>query len=50
MLMSTDVTGGGYIGLWVILYFVLLVFLGVTCLRKGGPCGSSWASFCPSSG
>ncbi len=37
MLMSTDVTGGGYIGLWVILYFVLLVFLGVTCLRKGRP-------------
>ncbi len=35
MLLSTDVTGGGYIGLWAIVYLALAVFLGVTCLRKG---------------
>jgi hypothetical protein len=35
VLAATDVTSGGYVGFWVILYFAMLVFLGITCLRKG---------------
>ena len=30
-----DVTSGGFIGLWAIIYFILLVTLGIVSLRKG---------------
>jgi hypothetical protein len=30
-----DTTGGGFIALWAVIYFVLLIVLGVTSLRKG---------------
>jgi hypothetical protein len=30
-----DVTGGGVIGLWAVIYVVLLVTLGILSLRKG---------------
>jgi hypothetical protein len=30
-----DVTGGPFIALWAVLYFVLIVTLGITSLRKG---------------
>jgi hypothetical protein len=30
-----DVTSNGYIGLWAILYLALMIFLGITALRKG---------------
>ena len=35
--MSTlaDVTSGGFIGLWAVIYIVLIVTLGVLSLRKG---------------
>ncbi len=30
-----DVTSGGFIGLWTVVYVVLLLTLGVISLRKG---------------
>jgi hypothetical protein len=30
-----DVTNGGFIGLWAVLYFILLVTLGIMSIRKG---------------
>jgi hypothetical protein len=30
-----DVTSGGFIGLWAVLYVVLLVTLGILSIRKG---------------
>jgi hypothetical protein len=30
-----DVTSGGFIGLWAVIYVVLLVTLGILSLRKG---------------
>jgi hypothetical protein len=30
-----DLTSGGFIGLWVVIYFVLLLTLGFMSLRKG---------------
>ncbi len=33
--MIADVTGGGFIALWSVLYFVLLVTLGIMSIRKG---------------
>jgi hypothetical protein len=30
-----DVTSGGFIGLWAVIYFVLLLTLGLISLRKG---------------
>jgi hypothetical protein len=33
--MLADMTSGGYIGLWAVVYFALMIFLGVTALRKG---------------
>jgi hypothetical protein len=30
-----DATGGGFIALWAVIYFVLLVTLGILSLRKG---------------
>jgi hypothetical protein len=34
-MMFADVTSGGFIGLWAVLYFVLLVTLGIMSIRKG---------------
>ena len=30
-----DVTSGGFIGLWAVLYVILLVTLGIISIRKG---------------
>ena len=30
-----DVTSGGFIGLWAVIYVVLLVTLGILAIRKG---------------
>lgn len=30
-----DVTSGGYIGLWAVIYIVLIITLGVLSIRKG---------------
>jgi hypothetical protein len=30
-----DVTSGGFIGLWAVIYFVLMVTLGIMAIRKG---------------
>jgi hypothetical protein len=30
-----DVTSGGFVGLWAVLYFILLVTLGIMSIRKG---------------
>jgi hypothetical protein len=30
-----DVTSGGFIGLWAVLYVILLVTLGILSIRKG---------------
>jgi hypothetical protein len=35
MQMLADVTSGGYIGLWAVIYFVLMVTLGIISIRKG---------------
>jgi hypothetical protein len=35
MSLVADATGGGFITLWAVLYFVLLVTLGFVSLRKG---------------
>ena len=34
-MLFADVTGGFFIGLWSIIYVVLLITLGVISLRKG---------------
>jgi hypothetical protein len=33
--LAGDVTGGGFVALWAVLYVVLLITLGVLSLRKG---------------
>ncbi len=33
--MLADVTSGGFIGVWAVLYVILLVSLGVMSIRKG---------------
>lgn len=33
--MIADLTSGGFIGLWAVLYLVLLIVLGITSIRKG---------------
>ena len=35
MQLLANMTSGGYIGLWAVIYFVLIVTLGVMSLRKG---------------
>jgi len=34
-MIFADVTSGGFIGLWAVLYLVLIVTLGVMSIRKG---------------
>jgi hypothetical protein len=34
-MMSADLTSGGFIGLWAVLYLVLIVTLGLMSIRKG---------------
>jgi hypothetical protein len=34
-MILADVTSGGFIGLWAVLYLVLIVTLGVMSIRKG---------------
>jgi hypothetical protein len=33
--LIADVTSGGFIGLWAVLYLILLVTLGIMSIRKG---------------
>ena len=33
--MIADVTGGGFIALWTILYLVLMITLGIMSIKKG---------------
>ncbi len=33
--MIADMTGGGFIALWSVLYLVLLITLGIMSIRKG---------------
>ncbi len=33
--MIADVTGGGFIALWAVLYLVLMITLGIMSIRKG---------------
>ncbi len=35
MWVVADVTSGAFIGLWAVIYFVLIVTLGILSLRKG---------------
>jgi hypothetical protein len=35
MQLLSDVTSGGFIGLWAVLYLILLVTLGILSIRKG---------------
>jgi len=35
MRVLADVTSGGFIGLWAIIYVVLLITLGLLSIRKG---------------
>ena len=35
MAMVADVTNGGFIGLWSVIYVVLLITLGIISIRKG---------------
>ncbi len=35
MRVLADVTSGGFIGLWAVLYVVLLITLGILSIRKG---------------
>lgn len=35
MQVLADVTSGGFIGLWAVLYVVLLITLGILSIRKG---------------
>jgi hypothetical protein len=34
-MLVADVTSGGFIGLWAVLYVVLMVTLGIMSIRKG---------------
>lgn len=34
-MIFADVTSGGFIGLWAVLYLVLIVTLGLMSIRKG---------------
>jgi hypothetical protein len=34
-MIFADVTSGGFIGLWAVIYLVLIVTLGVMSIRKG---------------
>ena len=34
-MVFADVTSGGFVGLWAVLYVVLLITLGIMALRKG---------------
>jgi len=33
--LIADLTSGGFIGLWAVIYFVLIVTLGIMSIRKG---------------
>jgi hypothetical protein len=33
--MVADLTSGGFIGLWAVIYIVLMVTLGIMSIRKG---------------
>jgi hypothetical protein len=33
--MLADVTSGGFIGLWAVIYVVLMITLGIISIRKG---------------
>ena len=35
MRVVADVTSGGFIGLWAVIYVVLLITLGLLSIRKG---------------
>jgi hypothetical protein len=35
MQVLADVTSGGFIGLWAVIYVVLLITLGIVSIRKG---------------
>jgi hypothetical protein len=35
MQVLADVTSGGFIGLWAVIYLVLLITLGILSIRKG---------------
>jgi hypothetical protein len=35
MTVLADVTSGGFIGLWSVIYVVLLITLGIISIRKG---------------
>jgi hypothetical protein len=35
MRVLADVTSGGFIGLWTVIYVVLLITLGLLSIRKG---------------
>jgi hypothetical protein len=34
-MLIADATSGGFIGLWAVIYFVLMVTLGIMSIRKG---------------
>ncbi len=34
-MLATDATSGGFIGLWAVIYFVLMLTLGIMSIRKG---------------
>lgn len=34
-MLVADVTSGGFIGLWAVIYFLLMVTLGIMSIRKG---------------
>ena len=34
-MLVADATSGGFIGLWAVIYFVLMVTLGIMSIRKG---------------
>jgi hypothetical protein len=34
-MLTADATSGGFIGLWAVIYFVLMVTLGIMSIRKG---------------
>jgi hypothetical protein len=34
-MLAADATSGGFIGLWAVIYFVLMVTLGIMSIRKG---------------
>jgi hypothetical protein len=34
-MLAASATSGGFIGLWAVIYFVLMVTLGIMSIRKG---------------